>query len=363
MPRGFGVWLLFLAWVALSMLQLDEISRAYIFFYRFSLYGAATIFFLYVYNGLSRGLLSSTTVFRTLVGLWILIVAGGYLGVLFPDINWHTPMERVIPGALLSDPWFHDLVHARFSQVQEFVVGSTLTRPSVLFPYSNDWGAVFSLLAPLAIASAARTRTLVMPLIVGASMVPFLFSGNRAAWFSLALGMLYGVVRLARRGRITPLATVGLAVVLVAGAILFTPVGEFLSSRAEHPQSNETRFTVWEQSVEAMGESPIFGFGSPRPAARGNDLHVGTHGQLWMVLFSQGIPGLLLFVSFFVIAIRRASRARSRIGFWASVALIIPLIQIPFYTLLGVELMVVMTVAALAWHEGTAAREGLPARA
>ena len=48
-PRGFGMWMLFLIWMLCSMIQLDEFVRVIGFMYRFSLYMAATVIFIYVY--------------------------------------------------------------------------------------------------------------------------------------------------------------------------------------------------------------------------------------------------------------------------------------------------------------------------
>lgn len=47
-PRGFGLWLLFLAWMLLSGLQLSGFS--FMFVWRAPVYGSATVLYLYVYN-------------------------------------------------------------------------------------------------------------------------------------------------------------------------------------------------------------------------------------------------------------------------------------------------------------------------
>ena len=362
LPRGFGLWLMFLAWVGITVFMLDDPTRGYLFFWRYSLYIAATIFFLYVYNGLAQGLLTSKAMLRLMVTMWVMIVIGGFLGMAFPEAGWHTPVERMLPGSLLGNDWMHDLVHVRFSQVQEFVEGNTLVRPNALFPYSNDWAAVFALLFPLALAASARSKTLALPFIVAISFVPFLVSGNRAAWMSVAVGLAYAVVRLALRGRVKPLL-VGIIIGMVGlGAVFLTPLGAALSERAEHPQSNQARSWLYDEAIQKISESPILGYGAPRPSDRGTNLYVGTHGQIWQILFSHGIPALLLMIGFFVVVVWRSAGARSRLGFWANVAVLIPILQLPFYTLLPAELMFYMVVAAVALHEAHLTRRAVALR-
>ena len=356
LPRGYGVWFLYLAWVAITVVMLDDPTRGYLFFWRFSLYIASTIFFIYVYNGLAQGLLAPASILRLMTTMWVLIVIGGFLGMAFPTVEWSTPVERMLPGSLLGNEWMRDLVHVRFSQVQTFVEGNTLTRPNVLFPYSNDWAAVFALLFPMALASAAKTRTLALPFFIAASFIPLIVSSNRAATASLVLALGYAAVRLARRGRPKPFIAGIVIGGIGLGALLFTPAGRLLEEHAEHPQSNQAREWLYDEAIDKIVASPILGYGAPRPSDRGTNLYVGTHGQIWQILFSHGIPALLMFVGFFLVLIWRTAGVRSRIGFWASVAVVIPLLQLPFYTLLPAEIMFLMVVAALAWHEAAVSR-------
>src|SRR5687768_5508319 len=50
LPARYGLWLLFLAWMCLSALELDSQDRALAFGYRASLYFAATALFLYIFG-------------------------------------------------------------------------------------------------------------------------------------------------------------------------------------------------------------------------------------------------------------------------------------------------------------------------
>ena len=55
-PRGFGIWLLFIAWMLASFLSLDSVVTGIVFAYRAALYLAATVFFIYIYATPSRRL-------------------------------------------------------------------------------------------------------------------------------------------------------------------------------------------------------------------------------------------------------------------------------------------------------------------
>src|SRR5215210_7659332 len=49
-PKGFGLWILFLGWVMLSMTQLHEGDRWAAALYRASIYVSATVLFLYIFT-------------------------------------------------------------------------------------------------------------------------------------------------------------------------------------------------------------------------------------------------------------------------------------------------------------------------
>jgi O-antigen ligase len=88
------------------------------------------------------------------------------------------------------------------------------------------------------------------------------------------------------------------------------------------------------------------------------NLSAGTHGQLWTILVSQGIPGLVFFVGWLLWALWKASRrlppghpGDPAVRFWCEVAIFVAIIQMPYYDLLPWGLPIAMTAAALAWRE------------
>jgi hypothetical protein len=96
---------------------------------------------------------------------------------------------------------------------------------------------------------------------------------------------------------------------------------------------------------------------------------IGTQGQLWMVLYSNGYPATAFFIGFYLAVLWQTRRPRSIAGIWLHAVPVVALAQIIVYGWLPVELYVVMAVAALAyrrcWRPGDAAEAGItrPARA
>jgi polysaccharide biosynthesis protein PslJ len=349
-PRQFGIWLVFLIWVLLSGTQVDSVTS---FAYRLSVYGSMTVVFLYVFNS-SEERLPSRTIVNALALYWAIIVVGGFAGILFPSISFHSPIERILPHDLVANDFVHDLVHVRFAQVHTFL-GHPVGRPSALFPFTNSWGAMFALLMPFAIAALSHTKTFLrrrmLQTLLVVSVVPVVVSLNRGLWLSLILGLAYAVVRAAVRAELRAVA--GLLVGVAAAAIMLfaTPLGSLVSERLANPHSNERRLALYEEAIERTRDSPLIGFGTPQPSMENpNAPQVGTHGQIFFVLVSHGIPGLVLFLLWFVMTFFRGARATSDV-FWAHVAILIFLIQAPFYMLSTPHAFVLMIAAALIWRD------------
>jgi polysaccharide biosynthesis protein PslJ len=342
-PRGFGLWLLFLAFMLVSGTQLDDPDRVMLFGYRSALYVSATIVFLYIYNAPEA--LRPARIAGLLAVYGGTVVLGGFLGLLAPSLSFHSPVESFLPGAFLADPWFHDMVHVTAAnQVELFET----PRPSAPFPYTNQWGSNLVLAAPFLIALAPGRR-LPRLLLVGA-IVPLIVSLNRGAWVALALGLLYAGFRLGLQGRGRALARVVTVFVAAVIALTLTPLGEVFQERLATPHSNEGRFDLYEQARDEAVESPLLGFGATIPSQEGLPA-VGTHGQIWMILVSHGIPAAFLFLAWFAVVLWRTRGARSEVGFWSNVAVFIALVQVSYYGMLPAQIHLLMAAAALAWHE------------
>jgi O-antigen ligase len=357
-PRGFGLYLLFLVWCGFSATRLVDARSAFSLAYRASLYLGAGALFIYVLNA-PRWALTPARAIRLMAGFFLIVVVGGLIGMVVANVQFITPAQHLLPQALLSDRFVLDLVSASTSSGRAFAAYS-IFRPKAPFIYANEWGAAYAMSLPFALCALAYTRTrlgrdlLLAVLIV--SIFPLVFSLNRGAWLSAAAGLLYATVRLAR-GRNAQLLKLLAAGALVIGTLMFvTPLGEIVTARLSNGYGDAHREQLYRESVELVKHSPILGYGAP-VLVEGN-LSAGTHGQLWTILVSQGIPGLLLFTGWLVWALWQASRPldpRSpgdpNVRFWCEVVIFVAIVQMPYYDLLPWGLAIAMVAAAVAWRE------------
>jgi O-antigen ligase len=360
-PPGFVLYVAFLAWCALSALQIDSARQGFSLAYRASIYVAAALLFLYVLNTPAIRL-PTTTVVHVIAGFFAITVIGGLIGMVVPNVSFTTPARAVLPPSLLADGFVSDLVSAGTSSGRAFAA-YPIFRPKAPFTYANEWGAAYAMALPFAIAALGTVRrkstrdALVMLLAV--SVFPLVFSLNRGAWLSAGAAMLYATFRLARgrNGQLLRLVAVG---ALAIGALVFlTPLGEIIQTRLANGYGDAHRERLYAQSLDLIGESPVFGHGAP-VLVEGN-LSAGTHGQLWTVLVSQGIPGLVFFVGWLGWAWWMASRrlppdhpGDRQVRLWCEVAIFTAIVQTPYYDLLPWGLSIAMVAAALALREAIA---------
>jgi hypothetical protein len=360
-PRGFGIWVLFLIWMAFSAIECNTTTRIVLFAWRASIYLTATVLFLWIVN-LRRAQLSDGAVAGAVTVLWVEAIVGGVLGVFFPSFSFHAPLERITPHSLLNDPTVYAYIHPALADLKFRALGHPFGRPKALFAYTNQWGACVGVMTPVVIAFVTKVRhrglrfALIGLLLL--SLAPIVVSINRGLWISLIAGVLYAGARLAASGRSRSLLAVMLALVVAGGVVAVSPLGTVIHQRtASHVNSNDTRANLAQQAVQQVGQSPLFGFGSPRPSATATPYltaHTGTQGQLFLVLFSHGIPALVFYVAWFVYLLARTWRFKSTFGLWCHVAILVSLAEMPFYDYMPTTFYVVMIASALAWRSRAA---------
>lgn len=383
LPMAAILWFAFISWVLLSGLQLTGGAKILTFSYRLSLYVAAGIIFLYVYN-LPRASRVDGKVLRILTIFWIVVVAGGYAGILLRSATFVPPFEHLIPRGIRDKAFVQQLVQPVFAQVQSFL-GFPVPRPAAPFTYTNEWGGNIAVLTPVAFAmvtaapSRAWRRTVLAVLFL--SLVPMVFSLNRGMFLSLAIGIAYVTARVAARGRVGALVSIiGLTAVMVA-AVALSPLGGLVtqSFKSTHGNSNVTRLMLYERAARGANASPLFGYGatayaygqsssaaiSPAsttgtPAA--SVPAIGSQGQLWTVLYSNGYPALVFFIGFFLAVLWQTRRARGGAGLWLHSVPLVALAQIVVYGWLPVELQVIMVAAALAYRRCWRTADPAPGR-
>lgn len=353
-PRGTVLFLLFLMIVGASFIQLNSMGRIAIYALRTSWYASA--FVTYLYLARHRGAETQALVIKAMVGLWAFIVLGGYVSIFAPELQWTTPMAKILPGVLADNEFINQLINPQVSEIQVFRFEDvTLYRPAAPFAYTNAWGSTFAMVTPFVLAAlhdrrVGIPRKLLIPLLA-AGVVPFYVALNRGSWLTLAAGVCFGVLRYAFVKR-NPVPIVVLTAVLAIGATFALSTGvlntatEQLETRSA--DSNETRSNLYVETIKETAKSPLIGYGSTRPnPSNPTGPPLGTHGQLWAVLFAHGYLGAGLYVMFFVTALFR-SAPLDPVASWAKVSLFIGLLQLPIYGHLPHQLFVMMGAAVIA---------------
>ena len=384
-PRGFGFWLLFLVWVAAGVVVLqvdaygavadDSATRYITWGYRLLWYLAVTTAGLYVVN--VREELSTTRVARIMSAMFITIVAGGILGIVAPRFEFPSVMELILPGGLADEQFVYKMIHPTAAQLME-VLGYESPRPSAPFFFTNTWGLNIAVFLPYFLlgwtGKDAGWRRLLAPVVLVGAAVAIIISINRGLWLAVAAMALFMAVRAAVVGRPMPLVLGVVGAGLVVALIAFTSLGSVVQTRLTSEGSEQGRTNLGTLSVTSVSRTaPVSGLGSTRnvqgnfntiaggataDCPRCSPPALGTQGQLWLVLYSQGWFGLLFFLSFFSLVFLRHVRERTpeaSVGLPVIVALVVTM---PFYNSLGSGLMAAFIGVALMARSGGRGRGG-----
>jgi hypothetical protein len=382
LPSGSACWALFLTWVALGVFVLwadapgavpgGHASRLLVFGYRVAWYFTATMVMLWIAN-LRESELSERWLLQLVASMYVVATVGGLLGVIVPTLEFRSLVELAMPHGLRANSLVQSITHPAVADIQH-VLGRPVPRPKAPFPFANSWGAMVALTLPFFLVAwwrdGARWQRILTPVVLVASTVPIVFSLNRGLWICLAVGAVGYLLLLLRRGSWAPVAaTVSL---LVAGTVAFlvSPLGTIFQERLAHAHSNERRGSLLTQTViSAATGSPIVGFGSTRDvqgsfaSIAGADTPdcsacgvppLGTQGHLWLVIFSQGLVGVVLFLAFFAIALSRSWRCRTTAETLCTFLLVFFAIQLFVYDTLGMPLITVMIAIGMVWREQVA---------
>lgn len=350
-PKGFGLWVLFVVWTFISAVNLQQ-ALPIAFLWRASNYLSMTVFLLYVFNT-PREQLPTSKVVGWLSGFWLITVAGGWLGVLLPYGQFTSPLELVMPRSLGNQEFLRQIIHPTFAQVQNFL-GYPLGRPNAPFDYTNTWGSVYSLTIPFFflawLQSPHPTRRRNAYLLLTLSLVPVFLSLNRGLWLGLLVALFYGAARPGEIGRIAR-RTIVVLLVIGAALLILTPLKTVVAQRADNPNSNVGRTFLYEQNIQAVLKSPFIGYGGPRPYGGPKLIpQLGTQGHFWLVLYSQGIVGIILF-SGFLLKMIWSTRHGPVTTFWCHAMMVIAVVQLFVYDMIPAPLHLVFIAAGLGARE------------
>ncbi|QGG42466.1 O-antigen ligase family protein [Aeromicrobium yanjiei] len=346
---GVHAFTAFVVWVVPCAVMVEGTSRLLGYAYRFSILVIVGTAFVYTIAAGSR--LSRRRIVDALTFVWFFTVVGGLAGLAFPTVRLSTPVGLLLPSSLTSNEYVHDLFFPPFAEIQSpFGSPTDFIRPSAPFPYANSWGVAIVLLTPVAVACFLQTRSILLRAGIVAGMcgmlAPALSTSNRGMFAGLVLAAVYVVIRMAVRNRAAPVITIavlgiGAAVVLVANGLLTQ-----IHTRQEYGDSNGTRFGLYEETFRRTLQSPLLGYGAPRPSAEPG-ISLGTQGYVWMLMFSFGFVGLALFLVFLWGTAARTWRAPGDIDLVLHSVLVVASVIILVYGMDIMQLLTVMLVAAV----------------
>ena len=337
-PRSTIPLVIFLGWILLSLSMVPTGTGFLLFAYRWLLFAGALTTLVWLVN-VPDERVSSTQVMDWLAALWICLIAFGYLGVLFPDFVQKSPFQ-ILLGPIGDVGFVDELSRWRFAETQGFL-GYPLPRPAAPFNATNGWGAAVGILAPFFIRSwivQPDLRRRRWGYLIGiASVYPILVSVNRGLWISMAVGLVYFAARKALRGKFGAFAVLVGALVAVTILLVATPAGRLVGDKLDKSEkSNNSRSSLYTEAYDGALESPLVGNGAPRRIEGADPTMppIGTHGMLWYLMFVHGFVGLALFLTWLGGEVLRSGRVRTADGWWTHLALVIGLVQVPFYGLL-----------------------------
>jgi hypothetical protein len=248
------------------------------------------------------------------------------------------------------------------------LLGTAQGRPKAPFDYTNIWGNCLSILVPWLIVGwwslGTRRQRQITALALAAAVVPVVYSLNRGVWIGVGLSLGYVAVRLAARGRLAMLGT--LCAGLALGGVIFvvTPLHTLISGRLANGQSNAIRTSLSTSAIKAAESSPILGFGgtrnlrgSPHSIAIGHtatcrrcgNASIGSNGQLWLLLISDGFVGAALYLAFFAAGAIRYRRDTGMFGMAGVLVLLLSLWYSIAYVAVVAPLGFTMLAYAILW--------------
>jgi hypothetical protein len=388
-PEGFGIWLLFLVCAvaggavlgvsAPGTVTSSVTNRVLSYTDRTAAYVGITILLLYAGN-LTEAELPRRRLVRMLGLVAVYATVGGVAGMLRPHLQFSSPLELLLPNRLQSNAFIHAVTHPGLAQVQN-VLGGANARPKAPFDYTNTWGNCLTLLMPWLVVGwwlgGTRRQRMFVASIVVAACVALLYSLNRAAWAGTGLSFLFVALRLGWQHPRTLVVWLSAGLVVIAVALVATPLPGIVASRIAHPESNGLRATLSRLAVTDAIASPVIGYGDTRKQlgalktiARGptsncplcGQQDVGSTGQLWLLLVTNGLLGTALYITFFCVGIWKFRRDRTPYGQAGILVLGLSLLYMFTYDAVPAPLGFTMLAYALLWRSDMDRRRQRPRR-
>jgi hypothetical protein len=325
----------FVIWMLPCMLMVDQLGQMLSIGIRWTQFVSIAIIMVYIVN--ARESLTPQRLLRGLTFIWCFIIVGGYLGMFFPEGQLTWTIGRFIPGSLLENEYVAELAFPGFAEIQTpWGAEEPFVRPSAPFAYTNGWGAAIAILTPIVVGRVVSERTARsawwLALAVVAAVPPAVATTNRGLFLGLAIGIGYVLIRLALRGHWLPFIWVSLLSVAVGVMLTWSGLLESVAERQETVDTTDGRSNVYLETFQRTLESPVLGFGAPRPGLT-TEVYVGTQGAVWNAMFCFGFVGLILFMAFLVGAALRTWEAPNVAALWVQASVVVAVVLAFFYGL------------------------------
>lgn len=383
LPSGMWLWSLFLLWQVLSMAMFAESppsthegslsGRVIGVIFSAVEYAGVTITLLYVVN-LRRDLVPQAAIARWMGTFFLTVAAGGFLGSIKPSFGFTSGMEYLLPDKISSNAFVQALVHPVAAQVQN-VIGVSNGRPSAPFGYTNTWGNALSILVVWFVAAwvlpSRGWQRMALWAAVAVTVVPVVLSLNRGLWVGIAFTAVWLLGRLVTQRELGRVVAIGAVLVTAGTLFVVSPLLTVVTERLNAGVSDNIRSFVADKSVIAVEHSPVLGYAGPRKADGSNssiaigptpecancgEVATGSTGQLWSVLFNNGVVGSVFYFGFFLFALWRYRRLRGPIAEAALVTIALGFVYMLFYSALPVAPTLTMVAVGVLWREFDAGR-------
>ncbi len=349
-PPTVGLFGVYVLWAAFSVVKLDRFSRVITFSFRFGVYLTSLGLAYYVYN--ERRVLRATFV-NWMAMFWVWAIIGGYLGLLLPRVRFKATLASILlPPSIGSNEFVGNLVRPRFAQIQN-IFGVPIPRPSTLFAFTNEWGGNVGLLTPFFVAATLyspdprRRRLGVVGLVIG--VPPMILSVNRGLWLSVIAIFAVVAVRSLLNGRTAPLKLLAAGIFFVSILMALTPIGTIVGGRLSEDDSG-SRAGIYSEAWNGALDSPILGWGGPRPSINPFSPSVGTHGHIWFAMFSHGFVGLGLYLAWLVWAMYRVSHRHDQVSIMLASVIFVGALQAFFYNMFSGSLPIILISLGLVFR-------------
>ena len=347
-PPSMGLYGLFLAWALITVVRLDRFTRVLSFGFRYSAYLCGLGLAVYVYN---ERRVTREQFMRWVAWFWVAAIIGGYIGLALPNGRINTTLASVLlPKSITNNDFVGNLVKPGFAQVQN-LFGAAIPRPKTLFSFTNEWGGNVGLLTPFFVGSFLYSPKLSERKfgiwMLAVAVPPIIMSVNRGLWMTLILIFVVTAYRSFLQGHTTALKFLAGAIGVVTLLMMFTPLGGIISGRLSESDAG-AREGIYGEAWRGALDSPLLGWGGPRPSINPFSPPIGTHGQIWMVMFSHGFVGLGLYLVWAGQAILVSLRQRDRVSMMLACTVMAGALQAGFYNLLPTSIPIILTAIGLA---------------